>query len=101
MSRGVGDSFQKYCHVVAMLPHESLRLVPDLVESPAAAEQYETLKNRLLASHQLTRYQRAERLFAMPEQGSSKLSDLMVAMLEVCPWAKRRQIYWWRRQRAV
>jgi hypothetical protein len=83
--RGVGDSFQKYCHVVAMLPHESLRLVADLVESPAAAEQYETLKNRLLASHQLTRYQRAERLFAMPDLGGHRPSDLMAAMLEVCP----------------
>jgi hypothetical protein len=36
--RRVGDSFQKYCHVVAMLPHQSLGLVADLVESPAAAE---------------------------------------------------------------
>jgi hypothetical protein len=88
--RGVGDSLQKYCHMVAMLPHESLRLVADLVESPPPAEQYETLKNRLLASHQLTRYQRAERLFAMPELGSRRPSDLMVAMLEVCPHSEEK-----------
>jgi hypothetical protein len=37
--RGVGDSFQNYCHVVAVLPHESLRLVADLVESPPPTEQ--------------------------------------------------------------
>jgi hypothetical protein len=88
--RGVGDSFQKYCHVVAMLPHESLRLVADLVESPPPAEQYETLKNRLRASHQLTRYQRAKWLFAMPELGSRRPSDLMAAMLEVCPRGKEK-----------
>ena len=26
--------FDRYCHVVAALPHESLRMVADLVESP-------------------------------------------------------------------
>jgi hypothetical protein len=31
--RGVTDSFARYCHVVAVLPHESLRLVADLVET--------------------------------------------------------------------
>jgi hypothetical protein len=81
----VGDPFKKYCHVIATLPHKSLRLVADLVESPLPAEQYETLKSRLLASHQLTRYQRAERLFAMPAFGARKPLDLMAAMLEVCP----------------
>jgi hypothetical protein len=83
--RGVVDSFQRYCLVVSVLPHESLRLVADIVEAPPATEQYQTLKDRLLASHQLTGYQRAEKLFAMPALGARKPSDLMAAMLEVCP----------------
>jgi hypothetical protein len=83
--KGVSDSFTRYCHVVAVLPHESLRLVADLVETPPEQEPYQTLKDRLLASHQLTRYQRAERLFAMPALGSRKPSEMMAAMLEVCP----------------
>jgi hypothetical protein len=78
-------SFTRYCHVVAVLPHESLRLVADLVETLPEQEPYQTLKDRLLASHQLTRYQRAERLFAMPALGSRKPSEMMAAMLEVCP----------------
>jgi hypothetical protein len=83
--RGVTDSFARYCHVVAVLPHESLRLVADLVETPPETEPYQQLKDRLLASHKLTRYQRAERLFAMPPLGSRKPSEMMAAMLEVCP----------------
>jgi hypothetical protein len=34
--RGVVDSFQRYCLVVLVLPHESLRLVADIVEAPPA-----------------------------------------------------------------
>jgi hypothetical protein len=73
-----------------MLPYKSLRLVADLVELAPAEEQYTTLKSRLLASYQLTRYQRAERLFAMPALGARKPSDLMVAMLEVFPRGKEK-----------
>jgi hypothetical protein len=82
---GLEDQFQRYCRVVSVLPHESLRLVADIVESPPAANQYDELKGRLMASHQMTSYQRAERLFAMPSLGARKPSDLMAAMLEICP----------------
>jgi hypothetical protein len=79
------DEFQRYCHVVGALPHESLRLVADLVESPPSATPYSAIKSRLLSSHQMTGYQRAEKLFNMPALGSRKPSDLMAAMLEICP----------------
>jgi hypothetical protein len=83
--RGVEDEFHRYCLVVSVLPHESLRLVADIVETPPATQQYTAIKERLLASHQLTGYQRAEKLFAMPALGARKPSDLMAAMLEICP----------------
>jgi hypothetical protein len=38
--RGITDSFACYCHVVAVLPHESLRLVADLVETLPETEPY-------------------------------------------------------------
>jgi hypothetical protein len=82
--RGVTDSFTRYCHVVAALPHESLRLVADLVETPPEDKPYQQLKDRLMASRQLMRYQRAKRLFAMLALGSRKPSEMMAAMLEVC-----------------
>jgi hypothetical protein len=81
----VTGQFQRYCLVVAALPHESLRTVADIVEAPPAADQYDVIQARLVAAHQMTSYQRAEKLFAMPALGTHKPSDLMAAMLEICP----------------
>jgi hypothetical protein len=81
----VTGQFDRYCHMVAALPHESLRMVADLMELPPAATAYNDIKNRLVASHQLTDFQKAEKLFQMPALGSRKPSDLMAAMLETCP----------------
>jgi hypothetical protein len=81
----VTRQFDRYCHVVATLPHESLRMVADLVEAPPAATAYNDMKNRLVASHQLTDFQKAEKLFQMPALGSRKPSDLMAAMFKTCP----------------
>jgi hypothetical protein len=85
MIRGITDQLQRYYHVVSTLPHESLRLVADIVEATPEEEPYTVLKQRLMASHQLTGYQRAEKLFQMPVLGARKPSDLMAAMLEICP----------------
>jgi hypothetical protein len=60
-------------------------MVADLVEAPPAATAYDDIKNRLIASHQLTDFQKAEKLFQMLALGSRKPSDLMAAMLETCP----------------
>ncbi len=43
----VTGQFDRYCHVVAALPHESLRMVADLVEQPPAATAYDDIKDRL------------------------------------------------------
>jgi hypothetical protein len=53
-AKHVTGQFDRYCHVVAALPHESLRMVADLVDLA-----YDDIKNRLVASHQLTDFQRA------------------------------------------
>ncbi len=46
---------------------------------------YDDIKQRLVASHQLSDFQKAERLFQMPALGGRKPSELMAAMLETCP----------------
>jgi hypothetical protein len=71
--------------MVAALPHESLRLVVDLVESPPAETPNDDIKERLVASHQISNFQKAERLFLMPPLGGRKPSEMMAAMLETCP----------------
>jgi hypothetical protein len=68
--------------VVGSLPHESLRQVADIVEAPPAETPYVAIKQRLMAAHQMTSFQRAEKLFAMPALGNRKPSELMAA---ICP----------------
>jgi hypothetical protein len=81
---GITDQLQRYYHVVSTLTHESLGLVADIVEASPDEEPYTVLKQQLMASHQLTGYQRAEKLFQMPVLGARKPSDLMAAMLKIC-----------------
>jgi hypothetical protein len=81
----VTAQFDRYCHVVAALPHESIRLVADIVEGEPSETPYDDIKQRLVASHQLSEFQKAERLFQMPALGGRKPSELMAAMLETCP----------------
>jgi hypothetical protein len=71
--------FDHYCHVVAALPHESIRLVADIVEGEPSETPYDDIKQRLVASHQLLDFQKAERLFQMPALGGRKPSELMAA----------------------
>ncbi len=66
MVNNVFGQFNRYCNVVAALPHKSLRMVANLVEAPPTATAYDDIKNRLVASHQLTDFQKKEKLFQFP-----------------------------------
>ncbi len=72
------------------LPHKLIRLFADIVESELSQTPYEDIKQRLVASHQLSDFQKAERLFQMPALGGRKPSELMAAMLETCPRGKEK-----------
>ncbi len=84
-TKRVTDSFDEYCHLMASLPPESVRLVMDIVEVPPAVNPYETLKERLLSQLQLSEYERLDQLFTMPGLGGRKPSAMLAAMLELCP----------------
>jgi hypothetical protein len=60
-------------------------LVLDVLENPSATAPYTQLKARLLASHELTDFQRIEKLHQMGDLGDRKPSDLLASMLELCP----------------
>jgi hypothetical protein len=70
--------FDRYCHVVAALPHKSIRLVANIVESEPSETTNDDIKQQLVTSHQLSNFKKAKKLFQMP-------SELMAAMLETCP----------------
>jgi hypothetical protein len=68
------DSFNKYCHLVAVLPPDTVRLIMDIIEVMPDLQLYETLKERLLSHYQMSEYKRLDKLFTMPDLGSRKLS---------------------------
>ena len=84
-NKRITDSFDKHCLLIAALPHDSLRLVMDLAANPPAVGPYEAVKARLLQAHELTPYKKVEIIMSMPSLGARKPSQLMAAMLELCP----------------
>ncbi len=83
-TEGMTSSFDKYCHPVTALQHESLCLISDIWGS-LPVDRYATVKACLNTSHQMTDYQRPEKLFAMQPLGNLRPSQMIAIMLEMCP----------------
>lgn len=79
--------------LVSSLTKEVVSLVLDIVEFPPDHMPYTALKQRLLASHQLTDYQRIARLHKMEPMGGRKPSELLSAMLELCPRGQEANMF--------
>jgi hypothetical protein len=65
----------------------------DVIERPDLLQPYTVLKDRLLATHQLSDYQRIARLHKMEPLGARKPSELLSAMLELCPRGEERNVF--------
>jgi hypothetical protein len=89
--RNITSEVDRFDHLVGALPKSSVRLVLDALESPDADRPYSTLKQRLLASHELLEFQRIELLFKMEPLGSRKPSELLSHMLEICPKGRGKE----------
>ena len=83
--RRVADEWDRFDCVVAALPKDTLRLVLDIVTTPPPVAPYTALKARILHTHERTDYQRIEQLMAMEALGDRRPSELLAAMLEICP----------------
>jgi hypothetical protein len=79
--------------LVSSLTKETVSLVLDLVEFPPEVRPYTALKQRLLASHQLTDYQRIAQLHKLEPMGARKPSELLGAMLELCPRGQESNMF--------
>ena len=55
------------------------------MEVPPLFNPYTQLKARLLDAHQLTDYQKVDQLLKMGDLGARRPSELLAAMLELCP----------------
>ncbi len=59
----------------------------------AGAAHVNALKDRLLASHQLTDIQKVELLVDMPALGDGKPTQLLAAMIEACPRGQEDSVF--------
>jgi hypothetical protein len=85
MLRRVTSGVDRYWHVLTTLPRSSCRLISHLVEDVPSKESYTVLKEALMQAHQLSDYQHVELLSKVELLGSRKPSDLLAAMIELCP----------------
>ena len=80
-TRNITADDTKYHYVVAALDQDTAARLLDLLEAPPAANKYNAIKARLLATYALSDYERAGQLLNMPELGDDKPSALMDKML--------------------
>jgi hypothetical protein len=84
-AKGVMDEWDRFDHTVTALSKEIIQLCFHAVAHPDDDEPYSVLKEDLLQQHNLTKYQRIERLLAIGPLGSSRPSQLLAEMMELCP----------------
>jgi hypothetical protein len=90
---GINQEQTRYDFLVAALSKEAVSLVLDIVENPPGHHPYSALKERLLELHQLNDYQRVVLLLRMEQLGGRKPSELLAAMLEICPRGHESSIF--------
>jgi hypothetical protein len=59
----IASERDRYDHLVGALPRASMRLVLDLLEAPDEQAPYSALQEKLFSSHELTNFERIEKLF--------------------------------------
>ena len=79
--RGITTDDTKYFYVLAALDQHTATRLLDLISQPPADNKYRTLKDRLISTFGLSKYERASRLLHFRPLGDSKPSALMDEML--------------------
>jgi hypothetical protein len=83
--RNIVDDDIKYSLLLTALPRDAFRVVAHLVVDDPPADTYVQLKAALIASHVLSNYQWVEALAKMEPLGGRRPSEMLTAMLELCP----------------
>ena len=79
--RNITADDTKYYYVVSALDSGTATLAQSLLVSPPTENTYQAIKEFLISAFDLSEYERASALFAIPELGDSKPSELMDSML--------------------
>lgn len=80
-NRAITTDSTKFDHVVGVLDGSTMRKVRDIVRAPPAANKFQTLKDRLCGSFQLSKAQKVDKLIHMQATGDQKPSALLADML--------------------
>jgi hypothetical protein len=91
--RNITDDDIKYSLLLTALPWDAFRVVAHLVVDDPPADAYVQLKSALIASHVLSNYQRVEMLAKMEPLGGRRPSEMLTAMLELCPRGKESSTF--------
>lgn len=75
----------KHCFVLRALPRDAYRLVSHIINQQPGDDSYARLKAALLAGHEMSDFQRVDRMSKLETLGGRKPSQLLALMLELCP----------------
>jgi len=89
----IHDEQVRFDLLVNALPEATSSLAVDVIERPPAAYPYTALKHRLLSAHEMTDYQKIARLLKMEPLGGRRPSELLAAMLDLCPRGQESNIF--------
>jgi hypothetical protein len=90
--RRITDDQQMFDHMLSALPAEMVSQLTDVMDTLPEEGQYEYFKNQLLSIHQLSDYEKFDMLVKMEPMGGRKPSQLLHAMLELCPLGMERHL---------
>jgi hypothetical protein len=92
---GVQAERARFLNVLKAVPEHVIRTVQDLLGPGAPADVYQQLRQRLLAAHCLTGFQRLYKLATIQGLGGQKPSELLAVMGRLCPPGELNTVLFW------
>ena len=90
---GVVDSADRFNLTVAALPEAVARHASHILEQPPLYFPYEEIRHHLTSHHELTNFEKVERIVATEPLGARKPSEMLSAMMEFCPRGEEKSVF--------
>jgi len=84
-AKRIFDQWDRFDLTVQALPKTIIRLNKEVIRNPDEDEPYDVLRDSLLHQHELTDFQKLDRLSLLGPLGSRKPTELLGEMMELCP----------------
>ena len=90
---GVVDSVDRFNVAVAALPESVARHAAYILEEPPLYFPYEELRHHLTSHHELTDFEKVEKITTGEPLGARKPSEMLAAMMEFCPRGEEKSVF--------